>query len=295
MAFTERDTIKRRKRNDKYTTANEPLIGYQQNDEIITQYPDMYQAYMDFANTYAISTDNFILTNGTEDSLRICFSVIRRLYDEYMRVYYMDHGWGLVNILAEQEGFYPKKIETSISNYTQEFVNIDYFDLKERVYYYAPISNVFKQCIDEKRILSASKENMIIRDEVYTNETLLQACTYLNPGVFVIGSYSKALGCGIRLGYILFNSSYNEYFQHNRPNYISPLAAMHTKIRLPSYEQRMEHMRELEEERDEYFGKGFTTPNYITIKSEEYDGDTERINRTICTKDGKFVRLGMMK
>ena len=54
-------------------------------------------------------------------------------------------------------------------------------------------------------------------------------------------------------------------------------------------------MRELEEERDEYFGKGFTTPNYITIKECDYNGDKERIDKRATINGVPYVRLGMMK
>jgi len=294
--MTKRDMILKRKRNDKYTTSNEPLIGYQENDSIITQYPDMYKAYMDFSNTYSIPTDNFVLTNGTEESLRICLSVIRKMYDEYREFCYMDNGWGLTKIIAEQEGFYPKELKSTFENeeYEQVIENKKLYNFPERIFYYAPISNIFKQNIDEEKVLSIPS-NVVIRDEVYTSKTLLKPIIDLPEGLFVIGSYSKALGCGIRLGYILYNSAYDEYFQHDRPNYISPLAAMHTKICLPSYETRMEHMRELEEERDEYFGKGLTTPNYITIKECDYNGDKERIDKRATIDGVPYVRLGMMK
>lgn len=60
--------------------------------------------------------------------------------------------------------------------------------------------------------------------------------------LIVIGSLSKTCGCGLRLGYILFNEKYSRLFNIYRPQYISALAAG-----LLQYEPFAEYLRNIKD------------------------------------------------
>lgn len=65
-----------------------------------------------------------------------------------------------------------------------------------------------------------------ILDEVYTNKQLAEdkSSVFLGSSFyrsFIIGSFSKCYGCGLRLGYILFNEDYAPIFNLFREAYIA--------------------------------------------------------------------------
>ena len=92
--FKRRDYFKE-DRQKPCSIKDEPVSRASLNDEEARSYPDMYEAYRDFAKTYNLSMNNFILTNGCENAVRIIFEAIRPKY-----VYTENPSWGLVEVLA---------------------------------------------------------------------------------------------------------------------------------------------------------------------------------------------------
>ena len=91
-------------------------------------------------------------------------------------------------------------------------------DKHEWLYTTDTYNNLFKH----KNFSEDTYVNVII-DETYTLK-YLKNYTTIPKNKIIVGSFSKAVGCGLRLGYILFNSIYNERFQLLREQYISSTA-----------------------------------------------------------------------
>ena len=118
-----KEEIKREKYKDNSYTyknicnrSNEPWFG--KGEDIVltkddyTHYPNMYKVYELFSNIFGISTDNFILTSGVEESLRIAFTVaniIKRGNDSNVYLE-SDPSWGLSKIVAKQVFYNENKI-----------------------------------------------------------------------------------------------------------------------------------------------------------------------------------------
>jgi histidinol-phosphate/aromatic aminotransferase/cobyric acid decarboxylase-like protein len=200
------------------STKNEPSTGI---IEIMDSrfYPDMYETYRVFANRYNLDHENFILTNGCENALRIALLAIK---PKSMLI--ENPTWGMVEpICAGLEIPYQKVDYHFIQNKTFRMDNINH-DKKAWLYTTETYNNFFKH---EK--YDTEFYNNVIIDETYTLSELLRNIEpedrIFRKNEIIIGSFSKFGGCGLRLGYILFNKYWNEKMQLLREQYISPLAS----------------------------------------------------------------------
>lgn len=338
--ITLRDDPKAIERNGIWSVANEPVIRYENNSDIITQYPNMEEAYENFSKTYMLPKNTFILTSGTEASLRIVLSALRLILREqtfHTKFIYGTPGWRLAPIIAEQEGFLPNPIEYTYTGLSfleaEENGNISNFSLGNPydiiydnpgsiIYTTSGYNNYFSttEFVSSKDMVHAfcsNNDTIKIIDEAYTNMKLnsfrQEIQQYLKDGKiseflsnriykdlvplthqFYIGSYSKSLGCGIRLGYVIYNPSWDMVMKHQRENYISQLACMHTKVAVPHFATRRQKIRDYLKSTSEDMSLLQTiTPNYLLIKAEDYTGPEERINSKIVVSGIEFYRLGL--
>lgn len=214
--------------------------------KMIIEYPNMMEIYDTFSTFSLIPRDNFVLTNGCEEALRIVLQVIKRIEEnkninllaEYPR-------WKMVDVISDQILYKtPKDINyvlnkekdsmMSFSNYDNEALKneLNYMDNNDVCVLYNTLS-INNMLMHKKWNSNLFAENCKCKlydiiDETYTpfktdiNDQKLSKLEKDN--IFIIGSFSKAIGCGLRLGYILFNQKYEKYFNLYRPQYISPLA-----------------------------------------------------------------------
>lgn len=214
--------------------------------KMIIEYPNMMEIYDTFSTFSLIPRDNFILTNGCEEALRIVLQVIKRIEEnkninllaEYPR-------WKMVDVISDQILYKtPKDINyvlnkekdsmMSFSNYDNEALKneLNYMDDNDVCVLYNTLSinNMLMHKKWNSNLFAEKCKCKLydIIDETYTpfktdiNDQKLSKLEKDN--IFIIGSFSKAIGCGLRLGYILFNQKYEKYFNLYRPQYISPLA-----------------------------------------------------------------------
>ena len=132
--------------------------------------------------------------------------------------------WGMVEpICSGLEIPYQKVDYHFIQNKTFRMDNINH-DKKAWLYTTETYNNFFKH---EK--YDTEFYNNVIIDETYTLNELLRNIEpedrIFRKNEIIIGSFSKFGGCGLRLGYILFNKCWNEKMQLLREQYISPLAS----------------------------------------------------------------------
>ena len=325
LNITLRNNPKAHPSNDKWTVSNEPNIAYEVEPDFANQYPDMGQAYEKFSKEYGIPRDNFILTSGTEASLRIALSAIRiALADHAYKTNFLygSPGWGLAPIIAEQEGFSPLKMEYEYFPKFQRdggkeidnaFIIPNEYDIinhnKGSVLYSTSVCNGYFKTSDfdpdvDPRMASVLSDESIVKifDEVYHAQVLNNICNSpvdsIGSDAFIIGGYSKLLGCGIRLGYILYNSKWNIIMQHQRENYISPFACLNAGVHIPNLASiLLDAMHDFENEDDKDWRKKCVSfhPNYALIKAQDYDGPEDRINAKITISNQEFYRLGMPK
>lgn len=283
--YTRRDYFKE-DREKPWSIKDEPVSQEALNDEIARSYPDMYEAYQDFAKTYDLSMNEFILTNGCENAVRIILEALRPQY-----LYTENPSWGLVEVLANGL-LYPRPEETPdeqrifMVNYEfkdGEFILGDFAKKlpdENSVFY---ITHKYNNVFEHEELTNRNEyAKYTIVDETYSAKLLRNSNRNIPENIFVIGSYSKFCGAGIRLGYILYNPKWNRLMQLLREECISKLAVNYAKVRMPEIV--------LPEYEGKYVCK---SNNYVIVKADEYTGDKWRINRVFEVSGIKFYKLGL--
>ncbi|WP_270649909.1 aminotransferase class I/II-fold pyridoxal phosphate-dependent enzyme [Megamonas funiformis] len=283
--FKRRDYFKE-DRQKPWSIKDEPVTCEALADTEARTYPDMFEAYKNFAQTYNLSRDSFILTNGCENAVRIIFEALRPKY-----AYIENPSWGLVEVLANGL-LYPRPEETPeekrifLVDYefkNEKFVLGDYplkLPQENSLFYITDkYNNVFEHEVLQDRNEYAK---YTIVDETYSAKMLRNSNREIPENVFVIGSYSKFCGAGIRLGYILYNPKWNNLMQLLREECISKLAEKYTSIHIPEIN--------LPEFDGDFVCK---SNNYVIVKADSYTGDKRRINREFEVSGIKFYKLGL--
>ena len=201
-AIMRRDDYKLKNKNE-ISNQNEPC-GKKYIDSEYKKYPDMYSVYNKFAELY--NRNDFILTNGCENALRIAILALR---PDLVKIEYPT--WGLVEVIC-----------SSLDIKTKRYYFNDNFIPEETsgcVYMTDEYNNFFKHSN-----LDIDKHSIYIIDETYTHNYLLNKKT-IKDNIIVIGSFSKVAGAGLRLGYVLFSNNLRGKLNMLREQYVSSLAA----------------------------------------------------------------------
>lgn len=248
------------KRNDyestKFTNSsskNEPLplpFDCVADHLMMSRYPDMKTIYDLFSKYFHINQDNFILTNDCDESLRICLSIIKRLQPTASHFIGETPGWKMADIIANQffdkDNITDNQYKVKKDMVDGQLVNIVYQDKvismdgikklcptndpKDTVLYTTDhFNNYFKHERNSISYTISDPKVWMITDETYTLRSLIDTVFKEREGYedhitrnnkFYIGTLSKVLGCGIRLGYIVFHSDYKDIFNLFRPQYL---------------------------------------------------------------------------
>lgn len=185
------------------------------NEPLPKRYPDMYEVYKAFEETYG--RNNFILTNGCENALRIVLLAIKakKLLLEYPT-------WQLAELICDSLDIKNYRIHYHYSD--REFVadleQLKDYGFVDGLYTTDSYNNLFKH----PNFSFASKDKWNIVDESYTADTLINNKD-LEDNKIVIGSFSKFVDPGIRLGYIIFPEKLRSRFNALREEYICREAA----------------------------------------------------------------------
>ena len=186
-------------RDKSWSIKDEPAYERIRIEKKDREYPDMYSAYKQFAEIYKLRENQFILSNGCENALRIVLEAIRPYY-----MYIENPSWGLVEILANGL-LYPRPEETKdiqrIFKVNYKYIdnkfildkNIENLSDKSSAFYITQkYNNMF-----EHEPLNAQDgfAKYTIIDETYSAEFLLDCNRVIPENVFIIGSYSKFWGC----------------------------------------------------------------------------------------------------
>ena len=238
------------KKLKRWSRANEPIWNKFVDDKYL-HYPDMYNIYKLFSKIFHIPINNFILTSGCEESLKISLQVIK----EYIRnkeenvsdlkneLVYEYPSWGLAELIMGQfadDNYALKRREFVTNNKKEKPNNIIDDEIDYRISYETSLFNGLfyhksRGIIKEENLLNqkynikndkyfnlskVNKESFKIIDEVYHLSFLRKFQSFDKNNIY-IGSFSKIFGPGFRLGYILYDFKFNDLMKYYRPQYIS--------------------------------------------------------------------------
>lgn len=257
------------KRNN-YKEQKISKIVSSKNEPLPYRYPDMYKVYRKFHETY--DRDNFILTNGCENALRIALLAIRAksILIEYPT-------WQLAELICDSLDIYKYRICYKYNN-NEFYINkkdLEKFKTVDALYTTRTYNNLFKH--NNIEFESDSKWNII--DETYTADTLINN-EQVSENSIIIGSFSKFVDPGMRLGYIIFPEKMRERFNSLREEYICREAAEYILSG-----QKIENKRHETILRDAICSH-FT---YITLNKKP---STELPFKTFNVGDREFYRIG---
>ena len=180
---------------------NEPSNGFSCLIDF-TKYPDMKSCYDRLTPLFG---KNFILCNGCENSLRICFQVLSILGINSLT--WATPTWGMVEV----------------------FCSMFRFNSLPRPYLYDEKRNIVVSpnlegdcvydCNGKNNLFSYKKGR--INSPVKIIDTTYTDIVFEDDECIYIGSLGKKYGCGIRLGYIRFPEKYSELFNLCREQYIN--------------------------------------------------------------------------
>lgn len=211
---------------DSYTKKQVGCISTQNepgNDVVFNvnarSYPDMFKIYNIFCQRYGLQLNEFILANGAENALKNCLLAIKPT-----ALQYAIPTWGMVDVICNA---------LDIQTYTAQFYVKDHYVHEPQfesniincpLYTTYKYSNLFK--ITNADFYSISNNRVVILDVSYCNEDELKQLLTIprqNKNIIVIGSFDKLAGCGLRFGFCIFNSKYNNDMQLQREQFLNSI------------------------------------------------------------------------
>jgi len=287
-------------------TRNQPrkIINISITEEDIRKYPDMYTAYDRFSKLTGLSKDSFILTNGTENALRIAMQVLKRVKN-IKTVITEIPTWGLADVIAYQCNFeksYKLDYIYREGKFHLFYPGLEFIDEPYNnmiLYKTNKMNNLF---VHEDEDEYKSKNNTIYTIHDYTYTPFDAVDKELDEHNIIIGSFSKVFGCGIRLGFVIFNKEYFDMMNIYREEYISPIACESLKYLLDRYGNikncnniyKEEAFRKYESEKlfEETFKDHIicSTPYYYTM--DIYVGNVGLVSKRFEVEGKDFYRLG---
>lgn len=250
MMLIERQPYEQYKKSKRWSRANEPIWNKSINDKYL-HYPDMYIIYTRFSKIFNIPIDNFILTSGCEESLKISLQVLKKYINDKEEnninlkneLVYEYPSWGLSELIMDQfadDNYELKRRDFVINNKEKKITNIINNNMVDyRISYETSLFNGLfyhdSKFIEKENLLNqnykkendiyynlskVNKESFRIIDEVYHLSCLRNIQTFEKNNIY-IGSFSKIFGPGFRLGYIIYDIKFDHLMNYYRPQYIS--------------------------------------------------------------------------
>ena len=274
-----------------FSTKNEPFsaIHVDFNDISILHYPDMHSAYENARKLLGIADDyDFILSNGCENAIKNVLLALRP-----SNIVYSVPTWEMIHVIACQlnlhEHVYPFKYDAA--------ANCLYENIDTTKHYSVHYCTYFSNNFYATKMTDCINAKYTIVDCSYTNPLGITAKlkSILAENVILVGGFQKTFGCGIRLGYAIFNKVLSEKIQLQRENYINSIAAhllMTAKAKdyLDCIDKNNSYQTALERQLQTVKNNFFINQQFLTLVDFDY-------NTNVCKRfsaDGHvFSRFGV--
>ena len=276
------------------STANEPS-GSLKLDVDFRQYPDMRYMYQKFSKWLDIPMSQFILANGAENAMKNVLCALKP-----KSIHWSIPTWGLVDVFCAQFDACPFRypFRYSSDGIVEEPFNEDC----DIVYTTYEFNNLFKMQTCMPNVLP--KCRYCILDVSYLTIDQIKAMMASYPfekhgNLIIIGSFDKLYGCGLRLGFAMFNASLSEMIWLQRENFLNSGAYEFMKsIEYPARSDEDDKYfnmlkAHLENSKDR-FQTAQICRNFLTFSLHEIDLYKRLLPYKMFTVDGHHMaRFGM--
>lgn len=193
----------------------------------VRQYPDMYYAYAKMKEHFCNDNQEIMLGNGYENCMK---NVLLALKPKTM--YWSKPAWRMVDTFCRQLDIQPINdsfIINDINIVTNDFNNIPYADVCYLTYHtncnFNHSNDLMVHLLHDDKFKNRFK--YIIVDASYLTDSEMKSLSGVVErfkNVIVIGSYDKLVGCGLRLGFAIFNKIHSESILLQKERCINMLA-----------------------------------------------------------------------
>ena len=260
----------------------------------IYSYPNLNNLYKKLSNFVGVSSDNLLITNGSDGAIRSCFEatiepgdkiVLTRpsfaMYDVYSKIYGADVSW--LDYSATPDGPYLdiKQIISVIKETMPKLVCLPNPD--------SPTGTVFSPDDLRMIIVAAGKvDALILIDEAYHPFYSWSAAPWIfeYSHLLVVRSFSKAWGAaGLRVGYAIANKDLISYINKQKPMYeIGNVSAKATEYLLNHVDDMMLSVSKINAGKkyfqDAMLALGLTTyechGNFLHVQFGEYETEIHK-------------------
>lgn len=267
------------------STQNEP------SDDLILsanvrQYPDMYYAYKKMRDKVALSHQDILLGNGFENVMK---NVLLGLKIKSM--YWDKPAWGMLDTYCDQldivkiNGNFKYDKGSKIIKNTKNIPPCD-------AYYTTLFANSYFTHVNVEDFNRLNNCKYIILDLSYLsfNEVLNVRYEFKNNDkVIIISSFDKLIGCGLRLGYAIFNKKYSSKILLQKERCINMLAYNFILNTDFNYKESSGYTRCLNNK--DLVNKTYCiTPNFMMVKGKI---ETTLPHQLISIDGFKFTKFGI--
>ena len=189
-------------------------------------YPDMKRAYDKFAQLFHIDDRvGFILTNGGENAMKQALLAIRP-----KNLTWFEPTWKMPEVFCAALDIKPRKKKFKYDAERKIIYTPKLYRGGDCFYSNYGITNAFEYYMeDEYSIIGLNyKFNYTIIDVTYQDFMKMSFSKFMtneHKNTIIVGSFDKLVGCGLRLGFVLFNKKvWNERMQLQREQYINMCA-----------------------------------------------------------------------
>lgn len=190
-------------------------------------YPDMKKAYDKFADLFNINkeTTGFILANGCENVMKQVLLAMKP-----KNLTWFEPTWKMPEVFCAALGIKPRKYKFKYSHKDRKIYTPKLYRGGDCFYSNYGTSSLFHYYGNgEGSMIGAnSRFKYTIIDVTYCDYSEMRIAKHYvedDPDTIIIGSFDKLAGCGLRLGFAIFNKKvWNERMQLQREQYINMCA-----------------------------------------------------------------------
>ncbi len=254
-------------------------------------YPELYDLYVQLAGFVGVKPDNLLITQGSEQALRLIFDVYLSAGDE---VVYLKPSFAMYDVFAylnmativhvaigDDLRSSLDSILSAITKATKLFVVANPHNFTGSVLTWSEIRRIAEH--------TARMQTVFLIDEAYFHYYVLDTIDLLDefPNVLITRSFSKAFGlAGCRVGYAISNPDNIELLRKMKPiDEIGHLASVMAKRALANHDSILRrNVDQVSKWKDIFRSHSFpaveyieTHANFILVRSQQYQFHIDRL------------------